>query len=550
MFLYLLEIGRGDYDHLKSTQHLVVPFSEFSRKFVELLHMSSSQHGHSNSSNGSNGSNGGNGSNSSGNGNSTGSNGGKWSISLTPSSNLSIEETTTFRSITHLSLQFTQPTTLDLTSHLSSLVRQYKHRSEDLEVELRASKERYSVDLDVARSESARVSNELADLRSSTEHRESDLRRTLTAQFQLEKDRMEKDKVAIVKDGEIARMALVERHDAEMKSKSAQIDRLTSDLTEMTQWRRKNETVIDDLRDAISKMSRDMSDLRSTLRSLEEERGAMQKEKESYGMLIEGSRKQIVFLERSMADKQSYIARLEVSSQSHTVDLSKATEAVTQLKSQLSDAEAQLRSQLGDNAKANEIINKLQTEAKNVKAKLKLKSLLASQHEKLLDETKSTLETALKQLNDIQQDASSKEALIVSLKADVERLQVQTEKDRKVIEENNSVIEWLHRQLNDDSGAVRRPLSAIQHRASYQYDSGPANPVAPAPHANGKHPLSNVAMKYLPAAETNLQNHIPRAANLIKTHTAPQLDIKRPSTSGGAGEAAGSMPFKSNYFKV
>ena len=108
----------------------------------------------------------------------------------------------------------------------------------------------------------------------------------------------------------------------------------------------------------------------------------------------------------------------------------------------------------------------MQSDVKTAKSKIKLKNVVTVQQEKLLDERAASQEIHVGEINGL------KESLQISY-AENERVRMQLDEFRKkvdeskaIIEDNNHgtyvflfiVIEWLHKQLNDD--ALNRPIGS------------------------------------------------------------------------------------------
>ena len=108
--------------------------------------------------------------------------------------------------------------------------------------------------------------------------------------------------------------------------------------------------------------------------------------------------------------------------------------------------------------KGNDIIRKLQGEYKNSRSKLKLKNVVTLQQEKLLDERAVLIEAQQKEISSLKESATKKSEEIESLRAKSDELLKKLDEGKAIIEDNNHVIEWLHKQLNDE--ALHRPMTS------------------------------------------------------------------------------------------
>jgi DNA repair exonuclease SbcCD ATPase subunit len=136
-------------------------------------------------------------------------------------------------------------------------------------------------------------------------------------------------------------------------------------------------------------------------------------------------------------------------------------DSINNLKEQNADLDAKFKQATEEIAKGNEIIRKLQTEVKSVRSKLKLKTVLSLQQEKLLDERQHSLDHLQKELTLAQELAAKKQESVDELNRKVTELTKKVEESKGIIEDNNHVIEWLHKQLNEE--ALHRPLTSAAY---------------------------------------------------------------------------------------
>jgi spindle assembly abnormal protein 6 len=102
--------------------------------------------------------------------------------------------------------------------------------------------------------------------------------------------------------------------------------------------------------------------------------------------------------------------------------------------SQLEDA---LKKSSEEINKANEIIRRLQGDVKNAKSKLKLKSLVTVQQEKLLNDQSQCTETLQRQLDQTKHLLKTKEEEAEGLNIQVRQVKELLEESKKTITDNN-----------------------------------------------------------------------------------------------------------------
>jgi hypothetical protein len=105
----------------------------------------------------------------------------------------------------------------------------------------------------------------------------------------------------------------------------------------------------------------------------------------------------------------------------------------------------------------------LQADLKTAKSKLKLKNVVTVQQEKLLDERAATLDTHVKEFSALKDSLAKANDENEAQRRNCDDLKKKLDECKAIIEDNNHgslqltlVIEWLHKQLNDD--ALGRPI--------------------------------------------------------------------------------------------
>lgn len=94
--------------------------------------------------------------------------------------------------------------------------------------------------------------------------------------------------------------------------------------------------------------------------------------------------------------------------------------------------------------KANEIIRKLQDEVKSLRHRARAAESSLKQIERIGKETSSSYEVLRKEVGELRGQLSETQA-------ERDRLSVELGEQKKLVEANEKVIEWLHQQINEDS---------------------------------------------------------------------------------------------------
>ncbi|RUS23049.1 hypothetical protein BC937DRAFT_93004 [Endogone sp. FLAS-F59071] len=132
----------------------------------------------------------------------------------------------------------------------------------------------------------------------------------------------------------------------------------------------------------------------------------------------------------------------------------KLEESLAMYKAQNTRLENALRQTKEEINKGNEIIQRLQSELRASRSKIKLKNVVTLQQEKLLDERGATLEAQATKLAELRTVVERTEEERDREKQRAEEAVRSRDEGQAVIEENARVIEWLHIQLNNAAAGI------------------------------------------------------------------------------------------------
>jgi chromosome segregation ATPase len=146
-------------------------------------------------------------------------------------------------------------------------------------------------------------------------------------------------------------------------------------------------------------------------------------------------------------------------------------------------------SETRDIHKANEIIRKLQDECKSLRNRARSAETALKQLEKVAKETLTSYETLRTELQEARTQLAEKTRTLADTQAERDKLSLEVEETRKLVEANEKVIEWLHQQINEDSisrmlgrtgpGPIGTLPVNLGNGAPFKYTSAPLNRFSP-----------------------------------------------------------------------
>lgn len=172
--------------------------------------------------------------------------------------------------------------------------------------------------------------------------------------------------------------------------------------------------------------------------------------------IVNDLRMRVAVLEQDLKDKTILINK-------HTEMWKAGKEQKQQLEELLSERDSQLQRKqnalkhVGDEVmKANDIIKKIQNELSTAKSKLKLRTSICLEQEKLLDTKQKEIGQLETKLEDSAKVVKDLKLELDGQRNEVKTLKFQVETQEKTIKNNDNVISWLNRRLAD----VQSPLQA------------------------------------------------------------------------------------------
>ncbi|KAJ3396858.1 Spindle assembly abnormal protein 6 [Lobulomyces angularis] len=432
-FLYNLSVAEEDFHFLKQEQNLLVDFQQFPLKFIELLEECIKAKEEENP---------------------------KFLCQLVTDSlikpTFSIIETNTFKQIIHLNLIFVPGNDENIKVYLAGLVKEFKKEIKSLNESLRSVEKQFS---NSEENSSKTIKNLKLELENLKYEKQSELHERnlnfnketldLKEKFQSEllKERSEFEKLK--KESELKfdeEIKLLQEHlikcQTTVKYQEKQIQSLEETLKENTI---KFEKTVKDWNyfqlenEIFSKENKNFEKLNSSL----------MEEKEKLKLDLSKLEKNL--MEKDLENKK-LLDKLNGINSGKTIIES----TLDIYKKKTSDLEESMKTSIEEINKANDIIRRLQTDLKNQKQKLKLKTESYLQQEDLLKEKSDANLSIKNELETVKKDfLKTKEELVESLNT-ISQLNLKITESKNIIDDNNHVIEWLHKQLNEE--ALIRPV--------------------------------------------------------------------------------------------
>ncbi|XP_048707054.1 spindle assembly abnormal protein 6 homolog isoform X2 [Caretta caretta] len=531
LFLYSLAIGEEDFQSLKSQQGLLIDFSAFPQKFIDLLEQCILEQGKQVP---------------------------RFLIQLVTSSPaldcmpacLNVVETNPFKHLTHLSLKLLAGSDSDIKKYLAICIKNLKMENSILEDKLHRSEERLSKRLTVTEQALAEKSKELDKLQNEWASQTTSLTDRYSQEITAEKEKVLQIQAQYHLQHEQQKKemeATCNRKVHHLETRVSELETVNKDLTER---KYRSESSIRELKSKLAGLEEEYQRAKQEVLSLARENSTLDTECHENEKLLNQLRTRIAVLEQEVKDKEQVVIRSTDVCESAQEHKKKLEESLEMKQLQIGKFETTVKSISEELLKANEIIKKLQGEMKKLMEKMKLKNAVTLQQEKILGEKEQTLQKERLELNNVKWVLQQKEEEVLKLQEQLDITVQKLEESKQLLKTNENVISWLNKQLNENkiasmhgaSGPSDMPCAgSAANSAALQnglpqlllYNSPFSVPVMPPPISTAS--LSNncegsVPLRMnIPCAVTSAARYNPQVCiNLSENSTSTPLHETRP----------------------
>ncbi|XP_060088242.1 spindle assembly abnormal protein 6 homolog [Heteronotia binoei] len=429
-FLYNLVISEEDFQSLKLQQSLLVDFSAFPQRFIDLLQQCIEEQNKDIPrfllqliSSGS-------------------------SLDHTPSF-LNVIETNPFKHLTHLSLKFLPGNDTDIKKFLATCLQCVKEEKLLLAQKLRKTEEDLTRQLSYTQQNLSEKSRELDKLKNEWTSNTASLTNRHTQELTNEKEKCLQIQAQYQQQHEQQKKELESLHQKTVQQLQNRLKELEVANKDLTERRYKGDSTVRELKAKLSSIEDECQRTKQEVLSLRRENATLDAECHEKEKQVNQLQTRVAVLEQEIKDKDQLVMRTkEVLDATH--EQKAILEENTEKKQiQIGKLEATLKSLSAELLKANEIIKKLQGDVKTLMSKLKLKNTVTIQQEKLLAEREEKLQKEQKELQEAEKSLREKEQEVCKLQEQLETTVQKLEESKHLLKTNENVITWLNKQLNE-----------------------------------------------------------------------------------------------------
>eukprot|EP00939_MAST-03C_sp_MAST-3C-sp1_P005082 g5082.t1 len=381
-------------------------------------------------------------------------------LNATNSSYLDIVEANVFKNLTHLSLRVRPGNDADVKSYLAGRLQLERARTAELDRNLRSTERSLAekvAECDELNAETNRLERSKRQEAERFAVRESATVNRITEESLARAERIQQEHTRALRE-------LREENSRSLKESQSDAETCRS---EAKAWREKSYELQSQLKSTEARLdisTKELASVRETCTTLRNDLGKSQRTQLDVERSLQKERVANAKLEESLKNNQQRIAeaveRVEACELQRERDeerVRNANECTRKLQEQLEKTASEIR-------KGNGIIARLNAERKESRATQKMNAKVLREQEKRIRSSGASLSSLKTELEDTQRAFKASKETLASKETERGDLLKQLDESRHVLDENQKVITWLNRQLND--AKMERDVESIGMRSA------------------------------------------------------------------------------------
>ncbi|DAZ97126.1 TPA: hypothetical protein N0F65_010449 [Lagenidium giganteum] len=396
----------------------------------------------------------------------------------------SIVETNPFKHLTHLSLQFCPGDDAAIKSYLASRLAQttaekqavtasLKKTSQELE---RATKHERQLQEQV---DDATRANETAMAKAKMEfseelnmHREkaaSTLKQTEDAHNNKLDETVAKyeDEVASQNAVDGFSSTVSHGHYSQLRQLRAKLAESDAMVQRLSKEKYQHEIKIEQLTTQSKDLGSGNTTLAEQLQTMRQQNKELDQRVFQQDKMLNQAELKIAALQQQVLDKEEVLTKTTDLLESARTHKQEIEDSLRMYRDNHNQLQQKLELSIAEINKGNEIIERIQTESRALRMKMKMKSKIIKQQEHIIEEKQAQHSETLRQLKSAEADVKKRDEHILSLKDKVKDLSQKLEDSNKLLASNQQVITWLNKEINEAQISHQRRSSA--HPSVYTF---------------------------------------------------------------------------------
>ncbi|KAL4460342.1 hypothetical protein ABPG74_000093 [Tetrahymena malaccensis] len=433
LFLYILQLSETDFLQVKNDQNLIVDFNGFPTKLIELLELSLNSNKEDKIQFGC-----------------------VFEIKSNGEGYLKVTEMNQFKTLVHLALKFRCANDEVLKNYLANKLSKEQNENE----ELRIKNSRIEEQLQDSQNKNEELNQQLARFQQEREQQEEQLRLDSSKKLHLQKEEYLQRESELRNTYESKHQLIQERLEKQIQDLQNQVQSLQKQNSDLNEVKLNLDSSVRELQSKnkvnekeLDLVNKEIQTLRLDNKNLDSVRFAQEKKITELSVKIESLEKQIIDKDQLISSSKSLNSNNEDQKKMLEKENNEKSQQIDKLEKKLEQCKVEIE-------KGNDVIDKFREALEKKKKKQKQKETIILQQEQNIQNLQNSIDTLNRQIIEIQREKDNSEIKLKELQTANSDLKTKIQESQKVLEQNQSMIQYLNNQLNNTRPNIPTGLSS------------------------------------------------------------------------------------------
>lgn len=435
-FLYSLYMSEEDYQTLKIQQGLLVDFSAFGQRFIDLLCACEKDEKSENP---------------------------KFQLQFYSKEPLSFDhghaslnviEINPFKHLCHLSLNFMPGNDSDVKKYLATCLQTTRDDLTKMNRLYEETRQSLSQKLENTQQMLTQKCIEVDKLKVELDSQSERIITKHMQELNFERDKSMQNQYASQQKWDKEKKEMELNHMKAAKQFESRLAELESSNKDLLEKKYKNESQLQELRLKNASLQEEYTSLKQELNNTRKQNSSMDSELHSNEKLTNQLRTKIAVLEQELKDKLDMLNKTQDLLANEQSQRKLVDETLKEKTNELKKKQAEINHYIQEFKKGNEVVIKLQTREKTLAAQIKLKTKILNEQEKVMKEKEKEIDDLKSEIRETKTQMNTLGDENKDLKNSLQKKTVELDEAAKLLKRDESIITWLNKQVNDNNIAM------------------------------------------------------------------------------------------------
>jgi spindle assembly abnormal protein 6 len=390
--------------------------------------------------------------------------------------NLNVIEINPFKHLCHLSLNFMPGNDTDVKKYLATCLQTLRDdhtKLVRLHEETKASQsQKYEATCESLHCKTQELEKLKLDLDSQSERMQT----KHMQEINFERDKSMQNQYALQQKYEKEKKEFELHATKTQKSLEQRLAEFELDNKDLLEKKYKNESQLQEFRLKVTTLQEDNTTIKAELTQLRKQNCTLDSELHGTEKVTNQMRTKIAVLEQEVKDKLDTINKGQELLSSEQAQRKQLDEQFKEKVNELKKKQAEINHYVNEFKKGNEVVIKLQSREKSLVGQIKLKTRILTEQEKVMKEKEKEIDDLKSDCKDLRQQVANLSDENKELKSTLQKKTVELDEAAKLLKRDENIISWLNKQITDNkigagsngnydssshSGVVFKPFGAL-----------------------------------------------------------------------------------------